>query len=125
MQRSIIGSIYGYLVCLLAIVIVVHSAAGFVSGIFGMASPGAGFGPHAPMMGTGVMRAERAPDYFFFRTPPEFDPNMRGKIDIRAGMAGAERVQAARVFVVSLVLGVFAVFLFLFHWRWLENPRPA
>jgi hypothetical protein len=120
MQRSVVGSIYGYLVCLLAIVIFVHSSAGIVSGVFGMASPASGFG--VPM-GARVFSGERGPANIFFRTLPPPNVNMPGnaRITVRTEFAGIGRLQAARVFTVSLVLLAISILLFGWHWRWLHN----
>ena len=124
MQRSVVGSIYGYLVCLLAIVIFVHSSAGIVSSIFGMASPASGFG--APM-GARVFPGERGPGNIFFRTlpPPNVNVPEPSRITVRTAFAGEGRLQAARMLVVSLVLLGIAILLFRWHWRWLHSTQPA
>lgn len=129
MQRSsIIGDIYGYLVCLLAIVIFVHAAAGFINSAFG-GSPGMGFhrtmlmtmrgGPGGPMW-RGQMRG----------TMPRW--NMNPDVTI-SPPPGAPQVQVAarihrgpdvRGLVVNAVLLLIAVLLFGWHWRWLRT-RPA
>jgi hypothetical protein len=124
MQRSVVGSIYGYLVCLLAIVIFVHSSAGIVNSVFGMASPASGFG--APM-GARVFGSERGPGNIFLRTLPSPNVNVseNSRITVRTAFAGEGRLQAARMFVVSLVLLVISILLFGWHWRWLHGTQPA
>jgi hypothetical protein len=115
MQRSVVGSIYGYLVCLLAIVIFVHSSAGIVNSVFGMASPASGFG--APVGARG------GPGNIFFRTlpPPNINVRENSRITVRTVFAGEGRLQAARMLIVSLVLLGIAILLFRWHWRWLHS----
>lgn len=124
MQRSLVGSVYGYLVCLLAILIFVHSSAGIVNSIFGMASPASAFS--APM-GPRVFSGERGPGNIFFRTLPPPNANMpsNSRITVRTAFAGEGRLQAARRFAVSLVLLGIAILLFGWHWRWLHDTQPA
>ena len=124
MQRSVVGSIYGYLVCLLAIVIFVHSSAGIVNSVFGMASQASGFG--APMNAR-VFRGERGPGNIFFRALPPPNVNMpeNPRIIVHTAFAGGGRLQAARIFAVSLVLLAISILLFGWHWRWLHRTEPA
>ncbi|MGR4064974.1 MAG: hypothetical protein ACLQPV_05955 [Vulcanimicrobiaceae bacterium] len=140
MQRSVVGNIYGYIVCLLAIVIAIHSAVGIVNGVFGIASPET-FHQRGPMMGMrgwGDARSgqKSVNSSFFIRgnrggiaqgtLPMPGIGSMPGNFgDRRASMVARARLQAIRGLVVSLVLLAVAAALFRWHWRWLQNPQPA
>ena len=132
MQRSsIIGDIYGYLVCLLAIVIFVHAAAGFINSAFG-ATGGQGMGFHR----TVLMTMRGGPG------GPMWRGQMRGAMprwNMNPGVAmspppGAPQVQAAlrlrhgpsvRGLVLNAVLLLIAVLLFGWHWRWLQRTQST
>lgn len=110
MQRTIVGSIYGYLICLIAVLVIFRSAAGITSSIVGMASP-------TPMGSGAVMRTFPGERSGVF-------PRMPENFVIRSGNMPGGRLFAIRGFFVSLVLLVIAIFLFRWHWRRLHGESP-
>jgi len=149
MQRSsIIGDIYGYLVCLLAIVIFVHSAAGFVNSAFGFAGARvAAHGFPAPMMmiaarqpgggmriwsggmrppWTGGMYRHRGPGAVVPPNPAATlqpgAPNVLPTVTVARMRPHGPIV---RGLVLDLILMILAVLLFRWHWRWLQRTQPA
>lgn len=139
MQRnSATGEIFGYLVCLLAVVIFFISIAGVVNSAFRVVNPTAGpriFG--ARMMGGPMMRGHG--DTFFYRTgggspkggpmvaPPEPMPLPSGAPDIatmRADATADARFDAVRRLVLAIVMLVAAVLVFRRTFAWL-NPKQA
>ncbi len=146
MQRSqVIPTIYGYLVCLIAIFLFIASIAGLVSNVFRIADPliggmrggpgmrmaAPGFGPPPFVAGAIVYRGRGVapmappPNPRFFRGGERGGTQVfRTEID-RDAMIGHSRLAAVRSFVVDLVLIAVAVLLFGWHWRWLNEPQPA
>ncbi|MGA8534680.1 MAG: hypothetical protein WB615_11270 [Candidatus Tumulicola sp.] len=141
MQRSaIIGSVYGYLVCLLAILLFVHSGARSVDGIFGVVNPTMSAHHRGSMTGTRDRRhmrpwgapvgigAAQASAATASRWPTAAG---NGRENARAAMVANARMRAARDLAVNLILLVVAVLLFRWHWKWLHNgqmvssPAPA
>jgi hypothetical protein len=133
MQRSsIIGSIYGYLVCLIAILVFIHSGAGFVRSAFGIANPAIARHYRAPMMararwGMPAWRGvHRAPAPMARGVAAPGNPAMQNmRRTARAGMIGQARLRAVAALVVNLVLLGIASALFFGHWRWLQREQPA
>lgn len=139
MQRSsIIADIYGYLVCLLAIVIFVHAAAGFINSAFGAnGGPGMGRGFHPPMV-LMTMRQGPGGDLMWHRgmpggmqrwrmrtgTAPNLPPGSPTGVQV-AGRVQHEHGPSIRGLVLNLILLVIAVLLFGWHWRWLHRTQPA
>lgn len=136
MQRtSVIGEIFGYLVCLLAVVIFFISVAGIVNNAFRVANPTAG--PRvigARMMGGPGRRGGN----FFFRArggqergpmaaPPQPFPPSLGAPDVtamRANFVGDARFEAVRRLVLALVMLALSIFVFRRAFAWL-NPKQA
>ena len=136
MQRiSVIAEIFGYLVCLLAVVVFFISIAGIVNGAFGVVNPTAG--PRviaARALPGGPMMREPGPGgNFFYRAPgaPGAQqgplPMPSGAPDIttmRANMAGNARYYAAQRLVLAIVMLVVSCVVFRRTFAWL-NPRHA
>ncbi len=124
MQRSTtVGSIYGYLVCLLAILLFIHSGPRFVSGLFNVASPILSYHHR------GVSTEVRDPRIWVARgsTPTEGSSTSGANGDAsnlsaaaRGRMVVRVRFQAARALVINLILITTAVLLFGWHWQWLQ-----
>lgn len=115
-RPGLIGSIYGYLVCLLAIVVFIHGAVFLVSSVFSIASPGPHFGSRA------AIASRMMP-----MDPAALAPHGRQpfrQIVIRSADEGG-RLAGLRGLVISLVLLAIAVFLFRWHWRWLRDFSNA
>jgi hypothetical protein len=143
MERSrIVSDIYGYLVCLLSIVVFLAATAGFVNNAFQAVHPT----PHRlAMMHPGMMR--RGNMMYRFGTHPRDPrsplaspsdakdnaaamPPWQGTMNLnRAQMRGMflaqARYEAVRMLVVHLVLMILVLLLFIGHWRWLRSPQTA
>jgi hypothetical protein len=126
MQRTVVAEIFGYLVCLLAVVIFFASAAGVVSGAFRIAHPT----PHPPAMfqrfvagrsmgfpGGPMIRAPQPPNAL--PAPPGLNaPYMSGHL------ITDERYDATRRFVVAAVMLILSIYVFNRAFGWL-NPKPG
>jgi hypothetical protein len=110
-SHTIVSAIYGYTVCLIAILLFVAGSVGFVNNAFRTANPGLE-GSHYRM---GVRRADApivsAP--FAIAQPPN---------TFRGGMIARGRLNAVRGLVVSLVVLIISIVLFRWHWGWLNAP---
>src|ERR1700722_18862121 len=109
--NTIVSAIYGYTVCLIAILLFVAGSVGFVNNAFRTANLGFE-GSHYRM---GVRRAD---------APVAYAPT--GIAQRRDSFRGATiergRRNAVRGLVVSLVLLIISVVIFRWHWRWLNAP---
>ena len=109
MQRtSVIGEIFGYLVCLLAVVIFFISAAGIVNGAFRVVNPAAGPRVIGARMLGGPWRP-RPP----MAAPPE-----------RANFVGDARFEAVRRLVLAIVMFALSIVVFRRAFAWV-NPKQA
>lgn len=124
MQRSVPSQIYGYVVCLLAIVVALASLAGLVNSAFRAGHPG---------MGTRIMIRRAGADRF---GGPNWMPSRAGgpqagmpaPPQMREAFAAGARSSAIGGMVTHLILLLAAAGLFFWHWRWLhgsESPREA
>lgn len=135
MQRtSLIGEIFGYLVCLLAVVIFFMSVAGIVNNAFRVANPTAG----PRVIGARMMGGPgRHGGNFFYRTrggqvsgpmaaPPQpFPPSAAPDITaMRANFVRDARFEAVRRLVLALVMFALSIFVFQRAFAWL-NPKQA
>ena len=136
MQRySIIGEIFGYLVCLLTIVIFFMSVAGIVNSAFRIANPIAG----PQVIGVRAMGPHGGPGNFFFRSfgqrggpgkmeaPPQPFPPSSSAPDVttmRADFVGNARFDATRRLVLAIVMLILSVLVFRRAFAWL-NPKQA
>lgn len=147
MQRtSTIGEIFGYLVCLLAVVIFFMSIAGIVNNVFRVINPTAGpqiIGARAfggPMIRGRFPRGEN----FFYRTggpaggagqrsgqimgPPPPMPLPSGAPDIttmRATVEGDARFDAWRRLVLAGVMLLVSILVFRRTFDWLNSKQAA
>jgi hypothetical protein len=140
-RTSVIGEIFGYLVCLLAVVIFFMSIAGIVNGVFRVANPTAG--PRvfiARSIGGPMMRGFPRGGNFFYRTrgggggqrggqvmgpPPMALPS--GAPDVttmRASAIGNARIDGARRLVLAIVMLIVSILVFRRAFDWL-NPKQA
>lgn len=112
-SHTIVSAIYGYTVCLIAILLFVAGSVGFVNNAFRTANPGLEGSPYR--IGMGVRRADppavSAP--FGMAQPPN---------RFHGAMIARGRLNAVRGLVVSLVVLIISVVLFGWHWRWLNAP---
>jgi hypothetical protein len=146
-RTSIIGEIFGYLVCLLAVVIFFMSIAGIVNSAFRIGNPAAGpqvFG--ARMIGGPMMRAHfPRGGNFFYRTggpaggrgqrggqvfapaPPMPMPLPSGAPVVRtmrATFVGDARLDAVRRLVLAIVMLFVSILVFRRTFDWL-NAKQA
>lgn len=119
MQRhSVAAEIFGYLVCLLAVMIFFMSVAGTVSSAFRIAHPTVAhrsFGGH-PWLGERAPLATQPQD---IGQPQEGSPGTMGD-----RMLSGARFDAIRRFVVALVMLVLSILVFRRAFAWL-NPAGA
>ena len=137
MQRpSLIGEIFGYLLCLLAVVIFFISVAGIVNSAFRIVNPTAG----PRVMGARMIGAPgHRGGNFFFRTrggdkgpgpmaaPPAPFPRPPGAPDVatmRANFTADARYDAARRLVLAIVMLILSILVFRRAFAWL-NPKQA
>ncbi len=129
MQRtSVIGEIFGYLVCLLAVVIFFMSVAGIVNNAFRVANPTAGPGVIGAHM---IGGPGRHGGNFFFRSrggqesgPMAAPPQPPGVTAMRANFVGDARFEAVRRLVLALVMFALSIVVFRRAFAWL-NPKQA
>lgn len=124
MQRlSPIAEIFGYLVCLIAIVVFFISVAGIVNGAFRVVNPSAGPRVIAARMlsGHGWERARSMAAPPDVMPPP---PNPAAATAIRARFEGDARFDAARKLVLSIVMLIVSVLAFRRAFEWI-NPRQG
>lgn len=122
MRHGVVAQIYGYLICLVAVLLFIHSIAGIVNSAFGasgpvraFAGPGQGrffhargaFGWQARMQRGGALPAPRPS--MMPGLPP---PGMRLAVHVAHG-------SLVRGIVLNVVLLLVALLLFGTHWRWL------
>jgi hypothetical protein len=130
MQRnSITADIFGYIVCLLAVVIFFMSAAGVVNNAFHVVHPAAhhrmvaghmrgGFG-HRAWMGRRDWQSQGAMQPATGTTPQGLNRDA-----MRARMIANARFEAVRGLVLALVMLGLSIVVFRRTFEWL-NPRPA
>jgi hypothetical protein len=109
-SNNTVRAIYGYAVCLIAVLLFVAASVGFVNGVFRTVSPGFEGSHHRmslPWSGSAPGSIEQRRNVF------------RGAMITRA------RLNAVRGLVVSLVLLIISIALFSGHWRWLNAPRVS
>jgi hypothetical protein len=138
-RASVIGEIFGYLVCLLAVVIFFMSVAGIVNNAFRVVNPTAGprvFG--ARMIGGPGRRG--GPGNFFFRTrggeqrsgpmaaPPAPFPLPSGAPDIvamRANITADARFDAVRRLVLAIVMLIVSILVFRRAFAWVTTKQAT
>ncbi|MBV8245061.1 MAG: hypothetical protein JOZ38_03985 [Candidatus Eremiobacteraeota bacterium] len=125
MQRSLVSEIYGYAVCLLAIVVAFAALAGTIHGAFGIARPAPGptffvqhRGPFGQMPAPPPKADVPFPDAMDAGPPPQ----LRG---MRERVVAGARFDGAAHLTTSLIVLLAAGGLFFWHWRWLHEPARA
>lgn len=120
MQRtSVIGEVFGYLVCLLAVVIFFISVAGVVNGAFRVVNPTAGPRAIGARMVGGPWRP-RPP----MAAPPERFPGPPDVTTMRANFTADARFDATRRLVLSIVMLSLSIAVFRRAFAWV-NPKQA
>jgi hypothetical protein len=126
MQRTVVAEIFGYLVCLLAVVIFFAGAAGIVSSAFRIAHPTPR--PPAMMQHFVAGRSEGFPGGPMIRAPQPSNvlpapPGVNAPF-VTARLIADERYDATRRFVVAVVMLILSVAVFNRAFGWL-NPKPG
>lgn len=138
MQRiPVIANIYGYAVCLIAVVVFFAGTAGFIGGAFGAIHPT----PFHPFI-TRNIRIEHGARFggMMWRGRPGMQPGamhpgatQSGSMPQsaipaaapRASMLANARYAALRRMTIALAMLVIAGILFARHWRWLHSGTPS
>lgn len=110
-SNNTVPSIYGYTVCLIAVLLFVAASVGFVNGVFGTVNPSFEGSHHRVSL------------------PWSRSHGFHGRVSglAQTGFAPGSMGQrrSIRGLVVSLVLLLISIALFRGHWRWLNAPRTG
>jgi hypothetical protein len=141
---SRIAQIYGYAVCLIAVITFIISAKGIVDAGFNLSDPlraEGGYGRSGPLTSFEAYKREQRmrPQPTRMRpmtteptrvdapaavdtVPPPTDAELRGMFDDeRADMMANVRFRSMRTLVTSSLMILIALGLFVMHWRWLRR----
>jgi len=132
-----VPQLYGYTVCLVALVVALASATSIVKNTLTMVDPTYHTdGPWAgwPEPSVTSFEAFRFTSERLQETRPPGSPapgpvaeeDLRRRYEaLRADRITRNRIAARRSLIISAVTFLFAVVLFLAHWRWLRRHSPA
>src|ERR1700729_4359213 len=118
-SNNTVPAIYGYTVCLIAVLLFLAGSIGVVNNAFRTVNPGLG-SHHRMSMGWLHSRGFHG----FGRREGAF-----GRLNAAQGTSpdvartARARLNAVRALTVSLVLLIISIVLFRGHWRWLNGPR--
>ena len=130
-----ISQVYGYAVCLIAVITVLISMNGLVKSLFDLSDPlrADGYGRGVSLTSytaykrdqqqrAGPIRARSAPpgSETVAATPTETELRQMFE-DERLDQIGAVRFRAMKTLVTSALMTIIAIGLFLMHWRWLRR----
>jgi hypothetical protein len=129
-----IAQLYGYTVCLIAIVVFIASANSFVQSAFEYANPFSG-NPWSYGAGQVLTSFDSYKATYDLTLPGQkpvpaiSDAEMHARYDaLRADRISTARFEAVKSMTVSGILIVIAILLFIVHWRWLQSRatlRPS
>ncbi|HJU64520.1 MAG TPA: hypothetical protein VJ596_02535 [Gemmatimonadaceae bacterium] len=118
---------YGYTVCLVAVITLLFSMNSFVNGVFRLTDParggdrfGASLSSFEAYRATADRRPMSAPGTDTGRTQSESELRAQYEV-VRNDQIAQNRFEAQRTLVTSGILILFAVLLFVWHWRWLRS----
>lgn len=126
-----IAQLYGYTVCLIAIVVFLASANSFVQSAFEYANPLSGnpwsYGAGQVLTSFESYKATYDSTLPGQKPPPAIsDREMHARYDaLRAERIASARFEAVKSMTVSGILTVIAITLFVVHWRWLQSRVKA
>jgi len=127
-----IAQLYGYSVCLVAIVVALTSVGSLINDAFQYANPlqsqAYAYGGFRDLSSFEAFKATYELPAFGGRTPPPklSDAGLRERYDVlRSEHIASARFSAVQSMTVSAVLLVLAILLFGSHWRWLKNRAKA
>jgi len=118
-RHSVTAEIFGYLICLLAVLIFFVGVAGVVSNAFRIVHPTA-----THRMLTGPMDARFGQPHGMAQAPDTDQSTGAQPGRVRERVLGGARFDALRRFVVALVMLVLSIVIFRRAFAWL-NPRQA
>lgn len=139
-RYSWIAPVYGYVVCLVAVVTFLINVSGFIDAAFDRAAPlqgrGGAYGPMGGGGGSSLTSFETFRATYDERERMVTRPNDRAPVDTpsttelrrRYEALRADRIEqmtysASQLLVKHALLIVVAVVLFVWHWRWLRTQR--
>ncbi len=146
---SRIGQVYGYAVCLIAVITFIFSAKGIVDAAVNLSDPlraEGGFGRGGPLTSFEAYKREQrtrtpprmrpvgpGPETRVAPTsasdsaePPPSDAELRRMFDEeRADATANVRFRSTRTLVTSSLMIVIALGLFIMHWRWLRRQSAV
>ncbi len=132
MRTSTVAEIFGYLVCLIAVIVFFMSVAGVVNSAFRVVNPTAGprifaarmLPGHGPGGGNFFFRRSRSGQRTGEGPGPMALPNPPDVTAMRARAQGDARFDAARRLVLAIVMLIVSVLVFRRAFDWL-NPRQG
>ena len=134
-----VAQLYGYAVCLIAVVVFLVSADSFIENAFALTNPLRGgsdrFGMEVQVSSFEAYRATATREYRFNVPPvgaatpapaPLPDSVLRARYEaLRADRIEQARFDAERGLTTNGLLIVLSIALFVVHWRWLRQPAAA
>ena len=114
-QNRIIPSLYGYGVCLIAIMVFLVASVAFVNNAFRVVNPALGVHHHVAQHGF-----RRPGGFGYYRVTPG-SPASQPATAYPNNRIQIGRLNAVRGVTLDIVLIVIAALLFRGHWRWLGN----
>jgi len=133
-RTRVIPALYGYSVCLIAVIVFLICIAGIVNNAFRVANPASG-AFHRPVAMHGFRFMHRGFGHRGGFRQPQATPNASGETpsgavsgpstNFRDAFIARARLNAVRRLTLSVVLLIVSVLLFAGHWRWLHASQPA
>lgn len=134
MNTTRIQQIYGYLVCLIAIITILFSANSFVESVFNYTRPAGvdrwgSFGPDDPTANfttyklQRIERAQRAAEHVPNATDlvPDDATLQREFEESKAKREATNKWQNNKDMATSAISLIIGLILFIIHWKWLRN----
>jgi hypothetical protein len=127
-----VAQLYGYTVCLVAVVTVLFAVPSSTNALFRLSDPLQAQGSFEPILssfdaykatwerGRGIPGADEAKP----GTPPSEGELRQSYEALRADRIASNRYDARRSLVTSTLLLILALGLFAWHWRWLRDRVP-
>jgi len=126
-KRNWVPLVYGYTVCVIAVVTFLICATIVVNNVFDLASPiQAGFG--TTLSSFEAYEAEQHPASVSAAARPDTasEATLRRRYEaLRVAHVARVQFQAWKAIVTSGLLLIISVALFLLHWRWMKRLGPA
>jgi hypothetical protein len=133
-KTSKVPLVYGYSVCVIAVVTFLICATVIVNNAFDLANPiQAGFGSESSLSSFDAYKATYQRDQRFLagasaeqRADTLSEATLRTRYEaVKADRIARVRFQSWKALTASSLLLVIAVILFAVHWRWMKKPQGA